>query len=76
MIKFRQFKVPGVYLKDIREYTGYTDVKGACAKAGVTLWRLRGREYSPLSLTQVIKVLKVIRSVQGERFLRKVEKNR
>ena len=74
MIKFRQFKAPGVYLKDIREYTGYADVKGACAKAGVTLWRLRGKEYSPLSLAQVIKILKVIRSAQGARYLRHLEK--
>lgn len=74
MIKFRQWKPPGVYLKDIKDYTGYSDVKGACEKAGVVLWKLRGREYAPLEISQVIKVLRVIRSLQGDRFLKKVEK--
>lgn len=73
-IKFRQFKPPGVYLKDIRSYTGYADVKGACGKAGVVLWILKGKQYAPLEISQVIKVLKVIRSLQGEKFLKKVEK--
>lgn len=73
-IRFKQFRPPGVYLKDIKTYTGYADVKSACDKAGVRLWRLRGREYAPLSIPEVIKVLRVIRSLQGDRFLKKVEK--
>ena len=74
MIKFRQFRPPGVYLKDIKKYTGYVDVKGACVKAGVTLWRLNNKEYAPLSLQQTYKILRVIRMLQGERFLRSVNR--
>lgn len=74
-IKFKQFKPAGVYLTDIREFTGYQDVKGACKKAGVVLWRLRGREYAPLSLQETYKILRVIRSLQGQRFLRGIEQS-
>lgn len=74
MIRFKQFRPPGVYLKDIRKYTGYADVKGACAKAGVPLMILRGKEYAPLSLQQTLEILKVIRSLQGQKFLRSLEK--
>lgn len=75
MIKFRQFKPCGIYLKDIKEYTGYSDVIGACKKAGVVLWRLRGREYAPISLQDTYKVLRVIRTLQGQRFLRYLEQS-
>jgi hypothetical protein len=74
-IIYKQWKPPGVYLKDIKNFTGYQDVKGACEKAGVPLVRLRGKEYSPLSLAQVYRILKVIRSLQGERYLRSLAQN-
>lgn len=74
MIKFRQWKPPGVYLKDLKKYTGYSDIVGACKKAGVPLLKLRGKEFSPLSLQQTYEVLAVIRSLQGQRLLRSVDK--
>ena len=74
MIKFRQFKPPGVYLSDIRKYTGYQDIVGACRKANVKLLRLRGREYNTISLQETKRVLMVIRSIQGERLLRTLDK--
>lgn len=73
MIKYRQFRPCGVYLKDIAKYTGYSDVKGACEKAGVTLWKLNNKEFSPLSLQETYKVLAVIRALQGQRFVRSIE---
>ncbi len=73
-IKFRQFKPPGVYISDIKKYTGYADVKSACAKAGVRLWRLNNKEYAPLSLQETYKVLAVIRGLQGQRYLKRIEK--
>jgi len=73
-IKFKQWKPPGVYLKDIRKYTGYADVKGACEKAGVKIWMLNNKEFSPLSLQETYRVLRVIRSLQGQRLLTKIRK--
>jgi len=72
-IKVKQFRPPGVYISDIRRYTGYANVKSACSKAGIHLWKLNNKEYAPLTLQETYKVLRVIRGLQGERFLKKVQ---
>lgn len=47
---------------------------GACKKAGVVLLRLRTKQYAPLGIKDAYKVLRVIRSLQGQRLLRDVQR--
>jgi hypothetical protein len=68
----RHFRVPGITVTDIKKYTGYTNVIGACKEAGVELSMLSKTTYSPLSNEQVYKVLRVIRKRQGRRFLNRI----
>ena len=76
MIKFKQFKPPGIYLTDISKYTGYSDVVGACKRAGVTLYKLTPGRYNPISAQDAYRVIKVIRTFQGRRFLKSCNHDR
>lgn len=61
---YKQFKVPGIYLSDIKKFTGYSDVKKACEACGITLYKLNDNVYNPLSVKQAFKVIKWIRAQQ------------
>lgn len=61
---YRQFKVPGIYLSDIKKFTGYSDVKGVCEKLGIRLYILYGNVYNPLGIKDVYKIIKWIRAHQ------------
>lgn len=64
MSMVKQFRVPGIYLSDIRAFTGYSNVKKACEACGITLWKLNDVVYQPLSVKQAYKVIKWIRAQQ------------
>jgi hypothetical protein len=64
MALFRQFQVPGIRLTDIKKFTGYSDVKKACEVCGIKLWQLNDKEYNPLSVKEVYKIIKWIRAQQ------------
>jgi hypothetical protein len=61
------FKVPGVYLSDVKKYTKYSNVKDACKEAGIELYKYNGKDYNPLSVQQLYVLLRVIRARQARR---------
>jgi hypothetical protein len=69
---YKSFKPPGVYLTDIAKWTGCNKVKKYCEEAGIELYWLDSKTYSPLSLQQTYRVLKQIRAAQGERYVKRL----
>jgi len=74
-IKFRQFKPPGIYLSDIQQYTGQSNLVELCRKNGIKLIKLKGNMYNPLSLEEARKLLYIIRYRQGLRYMKKLKLN-
>jgi hypothetical protein len=66
------FKVPGVSISDVKKYTKYSDVLGACKEAGIELMRLSKTHYAPLSVQQIYSLLRVIRKRQGAHFTKSI----
>jgi hypothetical protein len=72
---YRQFRVPGVTITDVQKFTRFSNVKGACQACGIELYQLTETTYNPLSPAQIKKLLLYIRAKQGDRLLRRLEKD-
>jgi hypothetical protein len=77
-IRFRTFKPVGIYLADIARFAGtsYKRAKEAAKQAGVTINEWAPGKPGPLSMAEAYKVLHIIRSEQGARWLNKHDSSR